>query len=194
MKKTAESSVTFMRKDFITKSETIKDAYDVSAKALATGTYGAVHQCTHKITKVKRAVKIIPKYKMTDICNFLDEIELLKTVDHPHIIRIYEWFEDKNNVYVVMEMCEGGELFDKLTNEGHLSEALAANLFKDMMSAVNYCYSKKICHRDLKPENFMFVSKDTSSEIKLIDFGLSQIFEDSSINLVCNVSNRSWQD
>lgn len=80
-----------------------------------------------------------------------------------------------------MDLCEGGELFDKISAQGHFSEHAAANLFKEMMSAVNYCTIKKLCHKDLKPENFMFVNKETNSHIKLIDFGLSELFESSSI-------------
>jgi len=84
-----------------------------------------------------------------------------------------------------MDLCEGGELFDKISDIGHFNESQAAHLFRQMMNSVNYCYTKKICHKDLKPENFMFSSKDPNSSVKLIDFGLSQIFEDPS-NLNCN--------
>jgi calcium-dependent protein kinase len=93
---------------------------------------------------------------------------------------MYEWYEDKLNIYIVMDICDGGELFDKISLEGHFNEHYAANVFRDMMNAVNYCTTKKICHKDLKPENFMFSSKDLSSSIKLIDFGLSELFEDPS--------------
>jgi len=79
-----------------------------------------------------------------------------------------------------MDLCEGGELFDKISAVGHFTEHDAANLFRDMMNSVNYCTTKKICHKDLKPENFMFASKAPNSSIKLIDFGLSQLFEDPS--------------
>ena len=180
MKKEAVDPILLKRKTFIRKSDSIKDSYDVVPKPLASGSYGAVHLCSQKITKDKRAVKIIPKYKMTSVDSFLNEVDLLRLVDHPNVIRLYEWFEDKTNVYIVMDLCEGGELFDKISAEGHFNEHVAANLFKDMMSSVNYCLTKKICHKDLKPENFMFASKGELSTIKLIDFGLSQIFEDPS--------------
>ena len=87
-----------------------------------------------------------------------------------------------------MDLCEGGELFDKITQLGHFHEKEAATLFRDMLKAVNYCFNKKVCHKDLKPENFMFASKEPNSTIKLIDFGLSQLFEDPSmLNLQMNV-------
>ena len=85
-----------------------------------------------------------------------------------------------------MDICEGGELFDKISASGHFSEHVAANVFRQMMNAVNYCFTKKICHKDLKPENFMFSTKDPNSTIKLIDFGLSQLFEDPSNNSLRN--------
>ena len=162
------------------KSENIKDFYDINTKPLASGSYGAVHVCMQKETKAKRAVKIIPKFKLSNLENFLTEVELLRLVDHPQIIRMYEWFEDKANIYIIMDLCEGGELFDKISSVGHFDEQVAAKLFRNMMNAVNYCCDRKICHKDLKPENFMFHNKDDISSVKLIDFGLSQIFEDPS--------------
>ena len=175
-----QNSITLERKAFIQKSENIKDYYDINTKPLASGSYGAVHVCMQKETKAKRAVKIIPKFKLSNLENFLTEVELLRLVDHPQIIRMYEWFEDKANIYIIMDLCEGGELFDKISSVGHFDEQVAAKLFKNMMNAVNYCCDRKICHKDLKPENFMFHNKDDITSIKLIDFGLSQIFEDPS--------------
>lgn len=96
--------------------------------------------------------------------------------DHPNIIRLYEWFESKNHIYLITEICTGGELFEKISLVGHFNEQIAANIFRQMMSAVNHCYNKKICHKDLKPENFLFVSGSPDAPLKLIDFGLSQIF------------------
>ena len=106
--------------------------------------------------------------------------------DHPNIIRLYEWFEDKTNIYLVMDLCSGGELFEKISSVGSFNEHEAAKMFRQMMSSLSYCFVKKICHKDLKPENFMFASKDPNSTLKLIDFGLSQLFEDpSNIESLC---------
>jgi len=95
---------------------------------------------------------------------------------------MYEWFEDKTNVYLVMDLCTGGELYDKISATNGFNERKAAVIFKQMVNAVNYCCSKKICHKDLKPENFMFVSETPDASLKLIDFGLSQLFSDPSMN------------
>lgn len=84
-------------------------------------------------------------------------------------------------MYLVMDFCAGGELFEKISAVGSFTEHEAANMFKQMMNAVNYCCTKKICHKDLKPENFMFATKEPNATLKLIDFGLSQIFSDPSM-------------
>ena len=87
-----------------------------------------------------------------------------------------------------MELCSGGELFEKISLLGHFNERAAAKLFKQMMFALNYCYTKKICHKDLKPENFLFLNNDTESCLKLIDFGLSQIFANPSKKYKANLN------
>ena len=180
MEKNPGDSILLLRRDFIRKSSKILTSYNITAKPIANGSYGSVHICTHILTHEKRAVRIIPRYKLKNAASFLNEIEILKLVDHPHIIRMYEWFEDPQNIYIVTDLCEGGELFGKIIDVKHFTEQVAAKLFYDMMHAVNYCNEKKICHKDLKPENFMFSIKDDLRSIKLIDFGFAEIFEDPS--------------
>lgn len=87
--------------------------------------------------KVVRAVKIIPKSKVKDRARFDSEIDVMKTLDHPNIIKLYETFEDAKCIYLVMDMCTGGELFDKITEAGHFSERVACRLFVQMIRAVN---------------------------------------------------------
>lgn len=77
-----------------------------------------------------------------------------------------------------MEICEGGELFDRIMDKGCFSEAEARYIFLQIIQALNYCHTNGICHRDLKPENFLFLTKADDSPIKVIDFGLSTLFED----------------
>lgn len=109
---------------------------------------------------------------------FADEINILTKVDHPNIIKLYEVYEDNRYVFLIMEECTGGELFDRILDRIEskklYSEKEACSIFKQMMSAVSYCHSEKICHRDLKPENLLFLTKDETSPIKVIDFGLSK--------------------
>ncbi len=93
------------------------------------------------------------------------------------MIKLYEYFECKTNVYLVTELCSGGELFDRIVAEEFFTEPMAARTFKQILMALNYCHSENIVHRDLKPENFLFQSKDASSDLKIIDFGLSKIMD-----------------
>lgn len=90
---------------------------------------------------------------------------------------MYEYFEDDKNFYLITEMCSGGELFDKIVEKEFFTEPEAAILFKQILRGINYCHSQKVVHRDLKPENFLYETKDVSSDIKIIDFGLSKIFQ-----------------
>lgn len=102
-------------------------------------------------------------------------------IDHPHVIKLYEIFEDNRYLYLVMEECSGGELFDRIIERinAHkmFTEKEAALMFKQMMSAICYCHAAGICHRDLKPENLLFLGKESDSPLKVIDFGLSRIFQ-----------------
>lgn len=105
----------------------------------------------------------------------------MKQLDHPNVIKLFETYEDSRNVYLVMELCDGGELFDKIIAKGHFTEQMAGYYFKQMMSALNYIHSKKIVHRDLKPENFLLLSTDDNAPLKMIDFGLSMVFDEQKI-------------
>merc|ERR1719190_194718 len=105
----------------------------------------------------------------------------MKMMDHPNIIKLYETFEDHRNIYLVMEICAGGELFDRIIESGHFTEVQAASLMQQIIRAIYYMHENHVCHRDLKPENFLFQSKDpidkSSNLVKIIDFGLSCKFE-----------------
>ena len=166
------------KKSFAIKKSNFNDYYTCEGDDLGKGTYGIVKKAVHRITKQKRAVKIIPKTIIPNIDRFLSEIEILRTVDHPNIVRFHEWCEDEKYFYLVMELCTGGELFDRIVHLGHFKESLAANVFRQILSALRHCHSKKICHRDLKPENFLYDTIELDSTLKLIDFGVSKIFED----------------
>ena len=143
------------------------------------GAFGDVALVEHKETKQKRALKIINLGKnMTKEQEslFLTEIDVLKKLDHPNIIKILSYFRTKNRFYLLTEYCSGGELFDKIIEMNHFSEVEAALIIKQLLSAVQFIHSHGIIHRDLKPENILL---DTSTKgeglfhIKLIDFGTS---------------------
>ena len=100
----------------------------------------------------------------------------MRNLDHPHIIKLYETFEDRKNIYLVMELCEGGDLFDKIVDAGYFEEDTARAIFLQVAKAIHYCHIHNICHRDLKPENFLLLNKSKEAPLKVIDFGLSTPF------------------
>ena len=131
---------------------------------------------TDNDTGVKRAVKVIERKKIKNFNRFYNEVNALKTLDHPNIIKLFEIYEDDTHVYLVQELCTGGELFDFIVDQEFLTEDLAAKVFNQIIQAILYCHKNRIWHRDLKPENFMLKSKDGELWVKLIDFGLSWSF------------------
>ncbi len=163
------------------KDKNLTDLYFIK-NDLGQGSYGKVFQVKNKITGETRACKQLAIKHIQNYEKFMLEINILSKMDHPNIIKLYEVFEDKRYVYLVMEECTGGELFDKiidrLQNDSIFTEKEAAKIFKQMMMAIAYCHKEGICHRDLKPENLLLLNKKDDTNIKIIDFGLSNIFID----------------
>lgn len=157
----------------------LQEEYKIGEK-LGSGSYGVVNSCTHITTGQERAVKIIEKKKIKNIAQFRTEIKILQTLDHPNVIKMYEFFENDKEIFLILEKCTGSELFDRVIEKEFFSEKEAAIVFKQILQAINYCHNNGVCHRDLKPENFIFATKDEDSDIKIIDFGLSKIFDPSS--------------
>lgn len=152
-------------------------------KELGSGNFGRVYQAQHKETNEFRAVKEIDKARAERMGashkKFIAEVEILSRLDHPNILKIYEMMEDGKRYYIVSELCSGGELFTYITSRSFLSEPIAANIMRQVLSAVAYCHSQGIVHRDIKPENLLLDSPPTIPEmirIKLIDFGTSTLF------------------
>jgi calcium-dependent protein kinase len=166
----------YLKKQWFIKSKggKVEDSYKFDIKKLlGSGTYGNVIKAVQNGTNELRAIKVIQKNKVRNKERFQLEIDIMRQLDHPNVIKLYETFEDARNLYLVMELCDGGELFDRIIAKGHFNEKEARNIFTQMMLALNYCHANKICHRDLKPENFLLLTKADDSPIKIIDFGLS---------------------
>ncbi|TMW87937.1 hypothetical protein EJD97_019236 [Solanum chilense] len=124
------------------------------------------------------AVKIISKAKMTTAVSIEDvrrEVKILRALSgHKHLVKFHDACEDANNVYIAMELCEGGELLDRiLSRGGKYSEDDAKLIIVQILNVVAFCHLQGVVHRDLKPENFLFTSRDEDADMKLIDFGLS---------------------
>jgi calcium-dependent protein kinase len=152
-----------------------------SGTVLGSGVSGLVRLVTHKKTGVEYAVKCLDLGLVgtkEGLLQLREEIFIMCQLDHPNIVRLEEVYESHSEIYLVQELCVGGELFDRLDEQPdyHYTEAECARLVKQMLSAVRYLHSKGIIHRDLKLENFIFSSKAPDSDLKMIDFGLSKHF------------------
>ncbi|BAM40130.1 calcium-dependent protein kinase [Theileria orientalis strain Shintoku] len=151
----------------------IEDVYDLAEDKLGKGSYGNVIKGVHKQSGATRAVKIIRKAKIENAMRMKREIQIMKKLDHPNIIKLFEVYEDAEYLYLVMEMCSGGELFDRIVSKGSFSENYAAFIMRQVFSAIAYCHSKNVLHRDLKPENILYCNNTSSSTIKIIDWGFA---------------------
>jgi calcium-dependent protein kinase len=153
--------------------------YDVREK-IGEGGFGlicrAVSTAGSKSTQgVERALKYVRKGAVDEVDALRNEIEIQCNLDHPHVARLYEYFESQDYFCLAMQLCTGGDLFDRIEqHEGHFSNVEAAEVLRQMASGLNYCHSHGIIHRDVKPENFLYVSKDPLADLKIIDFGISR--------------------
>lgn len=158
----------------------VTDFYTFDKKTLGKGAFGSVSKARVRATKADRAIKSIKKALMKDRLGVLKkEIEIMKMVDHPNIIKLYEIFEDATTLYLVMELCLGGTLDDKLTRDGGMSERQTAAVMHQTLRAVAYLHKTSICHRDLKADNLLFVqaTDPANALLKVMDFGLSTTFK-----------------
>jgi len=125
-------------------------------------------------TEHKVAIKVIQKSKLkpSEIESIRQEVAILQRLDHPNIVKYYETYDDVKYLYLVMELCSGGELFEKISEKpNHFSEKEAAVIIEKLLKAIIHCHSQSIAHRDIKPENIMY---GADGEVKLIDFGLAK--------------------
>ncbi|KAL9678590.1 hypothetical protein QQ045_016437 [Rhodiola kirilowii] len=160
--------------------EDIKATYTIG-KELGRGQFGVTHLCTHKATGEQFACKTIAKRKLVnkeDIEDVKREVQIMHHLTgQPNIVELKGAYEDKHSVHLVMELCAGGELFDRIIAKGHFTERAAASLMRTIVQIVHTCHSMGVIHRDLKPENFLLLSKDENAPLKATDFGLSAFFK-----------------
>jgi len=163
-------------------SENIWDTYE-KKETVGFGLCGAVFVVKEKSTGQKFAMKSVLKKHLKLLSDFRSEIKLLTTLDHPNVIKLYEAWETKKRIFIILEYCDGGDLFDSLAENDSYSEQDAAHIFRQMLRAIHYCHEHAgITHRDIKLENFLFCNRNSSSHcndpqdqvLKLIDFGLSK--------------------
>uniref|UniRef100_A0A0E0DHP4 non-specific serine/threonine protein kinase n=2 Tax=Oryza TaxID=4527 RepID=A0A0E0DHP4_9ORYZ len=158
----------------------LRDLYAMGRK-LGQGQFGTTYLCTELSTGVDYACKSISKRKLItkeDIEDVRREIQIMHHLSgHKNVVAIKGAYEDQLYVHIVMELCAGGELFDRIIQRGHYSERKAAELTRIIVGVVEACHSLGVMHRDLKPENFLLANKDDDLSLKAIDFGLSVFFK-----------------
>lgn len=170
----------------------LKDLYTVNYE-IGRGAYSKVYEVKLKNEEEVsgeddkiRACKYISKqnFREEDLVKFKKEIEILKVVDHPNIVKLYQLFETSNSFYLIMEKLEGGNLFNKIqqriNTQTLFDENVLSELIRQITSAIQYCHKKGICHRDLKPENICFTKLGSmkNNSIKIIDFGFGKYMKD----------------
>lgn len=160
------------------------DSYDKKSKyrfgrTLGAGTYGIVREADGPTGKV--AIKVILKKNVKGNEQMVyDELELLQNMKHPHIVKFVDWFESRDKYYIVTELATGGELFDRICEQGKFTEKDASQTIKQVLSAVDYLHSKDVVHRDLKPENLLYLTREPQSDLVLADFGIAKMLDSKS--------------
>ena len=151
----------------------ISDSYEIYVgEVLGSGSSSVVRVCINKLSRVEYAVKTISKQQITKekLAQLRIEVAVMKSLNHPNIIRLVEHFETDDELNLVLDLCRGGELYSCLQKQANTcySETAARNLVFTMLSTVNYCHEHKVIHGDLKLENFLFSDKDDGSRLMLI--------------------------
>ncbi|GBG31164.1 Protein kinase, putative [Hondaea fermentalgiana] len=160
---------------------TIRDLYDIK-RELGAGTFATVKLGVLKRTGQAYAIKIIDKATLQENREaLLTEISILKQVDHINVINMKEIFETRKKLYLIMDVLDGGELFDRIVENGTFSEKDASDLSRSIIGAIGYLHSLGIVHRDLKPENLLYTDRSPNAEIKIADFGLSKFITDGEL-------------
>lgn len=164
---------------FVRKLETnIHTLYELKEQ-LGSGSYGRVVSAISKVTGERRAVKIINKKSIKNEQTrkkILNEVEIQKQLDHPNIVKIFEFYEDDRNLYIIMEECSGGELLASIYKQKGISETLTACFMKQIFSALVYMHSLGVVHRDLKLEN-MLLERPNLNTLKIADFGIATVLK-----------------
>ncbi|KUJ22291.1 calcium/calmodulin-dependent protein kinase [Mollisia scopiformis] len=157
------------------------ESYDKKAKyrfgrTLGAGTYGIVREADGPTGKV--AVKIILKKNVKGNEQMVyDELEMLQRMKHPHIVKFVDWFESRDKYYIVTQLATGGELFDRICEQGRFTEKDASQTIRQVLEAVDYLHDNNVVHRDLKPENLLYLTSAPNSDLVLADFGIAKMLD-----------------
>lgn len=148
--------------------------------ALGAGAFGVVRRAKNVKTNEEVAIKVVLRSRVKGKEDeIMRELQLLKQLHHPHIVELKDYFESRDKIYIVTQLCTGGELFDKICDQGSFTEKAAAKSFREIADAVQYLHHSNIVHRDIKPENLLFETKDPDSQLVLCDFGIARPLHDA---------------
>jgi calcium-dependent protein kinase len=192
--------IKFGAKNFETEHTSKFDEKYEMVEKLGEGNFGEVYHAKGKESGDERAVKILAKNLINEqeILIIKNEIQILRSVDHPNILKLYEVYEDDETYQIVTDMMRGGSLADDLEEKGTderfgtLTEIDAAILMRQLLSCINYCHHNKIVHRDVKTENMMLEVDKALDHMKIIDFGLSTFFYDENPRFVEMCGTRDY--
>jgi calcium-dependent protein kinase len=158
----------------------VTDKYHLG-RELGRGEFGVTRLATDRATRERLACKSIPKRRLrtaVDVADVRREVAIMASLpDHPALVRLRAAYEDADAVHLVMELCDGGELFDRIVARGRYTERAAAAAARTVAEVVRACHAHGVMHRDLKPENFLYAGKSDDAQLKAIDFGLSVFFK-----------------
>jgi len=155
--------------------KTFKDLYELQDK-VRSGSFATIWRAKHRESGVVWAVKVVSRkeLKPKDDAQFLQEVAILLSLRHKNIVALNDFFEEKEYFYLVMELLEGGDVFDRIVEKNHYTELDARDLARELLSAVAYMHARGVAHRDLKPQNLLLVSMEDNSAIKVADFGFAK--------------------
>ncbi|KAI3380274.1 hypothetical protein SNEBB_004900 [Seison nebaliae] len=174
-----------LKSNFIYKTKIdrrVTEKYKICA-LIGKGSFSNVVRATNHITNQSYAIKIMVKNDNTnDVAN--KEMEILSHIKHRNVVKFVDLIETRDKYYVVLELADGGELFDRIVENGPFDEPRAAKLMKQLLDAIEYLHGQRITHRDIKPENILYKEKSDNSRILLSDFGLASIKDKHSLDVM----------
>lgn len=159
--------------------------YDKENDILGKGQYGSVYAATNNRTAAKVALKAMKRNEIDSIEGLREEVDILRNLNHPHVIKCYDFFEDENYYYMTTEMLTGGELFVRIVDRHHYTERDARDLCRILVETVAYLHDADIVHRDLKPENLLMIDKQNDAAVKIADFGFARRLEGARLTDRC---------
>ena len=165
--------------------------YWIEAGKIGEGAFARVRKITRKSDKAVFALKMIKKKGKSseDIAALQREILVLQKCDHPNIVRLGDWCDTKKRIYMVVEFCDGGDVFERVVQYKKFSEKSAIHVIKAVCSGLAHIHKMGYVHRDLKPDNLMYLTKEVDSEIKIIDFGLAGDCNDGPCKTPCGTAH-----